>query len=458
GGGASGGVGSEKMTSNGRLILGDNLQVAKTLQAAILAGLQPAIDLAYLDPPFFTKAVQSGTLHLQLSENKTQNIPIMSFDDDGDFEDYLVQIAATIFSVKALLSEIGVLWLHLDYRAVHYVKILADAIFGGPEHLVNEIIWLYKSGGATKRRFARKHDTLLFYAVNPKSYKFFPRTEKSYNRNHKPYRFKGVKEYRDDLGWYTLVNMRDVWHIDMVGRTSAERTGYATQKPEELLKRILSSCTEEGDTVLDFFGGSGTTAAACVQMNRNWILCDSNPASIMTIESRILEMGTSFEVMRQLPLLDEAEIQAFLQSDDIPESRKERLRTVRFPKKQIAPVLQFDTYREEFSDGEKMRLRVSVIGYEIPGEALPVEPKNREIVAAATKAHPAQFVALLSAGFAGRAQCDEHFPDFFAPFAVSFRGEPLEFAIPTNANEEIGDILWIRAVDIFGNIIYRENV
>ena len=94
------------------------------------------------------------------------------------------------------------------------------------------------------------------YFRKSKKYYFKAQQEKSYNRGYKPYRFKGVKEYKDELGWYTMVNKKDVWQIDMVGRTSSERTGYATQKPEALLRQILDSCTEEGDLCADFFCGS----------------------------------------------------------------------------------------------------------------------------------------------------------------------------------------------------------
>jgi hypothetical protein len=118
--------------------------------------------------------------------------------------------------------------------------------------------------------------------------------EKSYNRGLKPYRFKGVKEYKDDTGWYTLVNMKDVWQIDMVGRTSAERTGYATQKPEALLSRIIESCTEEGDICADFFGGSGTLAAAADKMNRKWISCDVGKLAVVNSLKRMLDNKSEF--------------------------------------------------------------------------------------------------------------------------------------------------------------------
>ena len=187
-------------------------------------------------------------------------------------EEYLEMLVPRLYMIRELLKEDGCIWVHLDWHGVHYVKILLDEIFG-EKNFINEVIWHYKSGGVSKKYFARKHDTLLFYAKSA-DYYFKAQKEKSYNRNFKPYRFKGVEEYQDDLGWYTMVNMKDVWQINMVGRTSGERTGYATQKPEQLLERILESCTREGDLCADFFGGSGTLAAAADRMKRRWIYSD----------------------------------------------------------------------------------------------------------------------------------------------------------------------------------------
>ena len=160
-----------------------------------------------------------------------------------------------------------------------------DEIFGY-ENMRNEIIWKYKSGGSAKTHFSRKHDTILMYSKS-KKYSLNVPKEKSYNRDFKPYRFKGVKEYQDEYGWYTLVNMKDVWSIDMVGRTSSERNGYATQKPLELMKRIISSCTEKGDLVGDFFCGSGSFLKAANDMDRCWVGCDVETLALGTAKKRL---------------------------------------------------------------------------------------------------------------------------------------------------------------------------
>ncbi|MFS8541627.1 MAG: site-specific DNA-methyltransferase, partial [Tissierellales bacterium] len=152
---------------------------------------------------------------------------------------------------------------------------------------LNEIIWAYKSGGVSKRYYSRKHDNILVY-TKTKNYIFNPQKEKSYNRDFKPYRFKGVAEYKDEIGWYTLVNLKDVWQVDMVGRTSSERVNYATQKPEKLLERIILTSSDENSIVADFFAGSGTLGAVAERLNRRWIMSDKGDLSSITIYKRLL--------------------------------------------------------------------------------------------------------------------------------------------------------------------------
>jgi adenine specific DNA methylase Mod len=315
--------------ARGQLITGENLDVAKCLIAAPRdAGLceegqaataEPftqsdvfsfasAPRLVYMDPPFFTGRKHNAVVKTMNAAGKTEGKSITAFEDswnvgshrgDESFANYLTMLTARIMAIHSLLADDGVFWLHLDHHATAYAKILTDAVFGGSKHMINEIIWQYKSGGSSSRRFARKHDNLLFYAKDPKRYLFHAPQEQSYNRGRKPYRFKGVKEYRDEGGWYTMVNMRDVWQIDMVGRTAAERTGYATQKPEELLRRIVESCTDEGDLCADVFGGSGTLAAVAAKAGRNWISCDQNPLATEFAEARMQKIGKGFDLLVQ---------------------------------------------------------------------------------------------------------------------------------------------------------------
>ena len=134
--------------------------------------------------------------------------------------------------------------------------------------------------------FSRKHDTVLFYSRD-NSYYFKNQQEKSYNRGLKPYRFSGVKEYKDEIGWYTLVGTKDFWEIDMVGRTSSERIGYPTQKPEKLLERVITSCSPKNGIVADFFCGGGTTAAVAQRMGRRWIACDQSRVAAAITADRL---------------------------------------------------------------------------------------------------------------------------------------------------------------------------
>ncbi|HQC82295.1 MAG TPA: site-specific DNA-methyltransferase, partial [Bacillota bacterium] len=190
--------------SENMLARGDNLHFMKFLIDE--KDLLGKINLIYIDPPFFSKTHYGA--EIKLRSDKVKNIPIMkqkAYKDTWEegMEEYLRMLALRMMIIRELLSDEGCIWVHLDWHAVHYVKVLMDEIFG-EKNFVNEVIWHYKSGGASKRRFARKHDTLLFYGKTEKYY-FEPRKEKSYNREYKPYRFKGVKEYRDELGWYTMV-------------------------------------------------------------------------------------------------------------------------------------------------------------------------------------------------------------------------------------------------------------
>ena len=288
----------EAAAENGNLLLlGDNLSMMASITQQIAAGIIKPLNLVYMDPPYFSNRDPESRTKIKTQSGETY-VKAQAFTDtwtkrgtggsrSEGMNDYLSMLTPRIIAARELLSEDGVLWLHLDRRAVHYAKVMTDIVFGEGENLINEVIWSYKSGGSSSKRFSNKHDTLLFYAKNRRKYKFFPQEEKSYNRGLKPYRFKGVKEYRDDHGWYTIVNMKDVWEIPMVGRTAAERTGYATQKPEALLERIIFACTEEGDSCLDPFGGSGTLAAVCQKHGRKWISIDSNLAAIETAAKRL---------------------------------------------------------------------------------------------------------------------------------------------------------------------------
>ena len=264
---------------------GDNLIVIEKL---LKEGYREKIDLIYIDPPFLTKANYKGRIAVKNGEKK-ETIEHFAYKDtwENGLVSYLEMIYIRLYLMKELLSKKGTIYVHLDYRTVHYVKVLMDEIFD-EENFINEVIWAYKSGGVSKRYYSRKHDTILVYSKT-KDYIFNPQLEKSYNRGFKPYGFKGVKEYKDQIGWYTLVNLKDVWQIDMVGRTSKERVGYDTQKPEKLLERIILTSSNEDSIVADFFAGSGTTGIMAEKLNRKWIMADKGALSLAAVNKRLAE-------------------------------------------------------------------------------------------------------------------------------------------------------------------------
>lgn len=281
-----------------RLAQGDNLSYMKFLgQQENMSG---RLQLIYVDPPFFSMGKYQASIYADSPLlGKSRLMKAEAYDDswNRDLCGYLKMLTVRMLMMRELLSESGCVVIHLDWHVVHYVKIVMDEIFGR-SNFVNEIVWTYKSGGSSRKSFSKKHDVLLVYSKSH-GYKFNPLTEKSYNRDYKPYRFKDVKEYRDEKGWYTLVNMKDVWNIDMVGRTSGERTGYATQKPEKLMERIVEAFSDEGDICGDFFAGSGSFGAVCGRMNRRWIMCDSENIANSAQIARLAGAGGSFGVERQ---------------------------------------------------------------------------------------------------------------------------------------------------------------
>jgi site-specific DNA-methyltransferase (adenine-specific) len=206
----------------------------------------------------------------------------------GSLLAYLISMTLRVTEIRRVLKPTGSFYLHCDQTASHYLKLVLDSVFvarGGD--FLNEIAWCYKSGGASKRHFSRKHDVIFLYAKSAERYKFNYQQEKSYNRGLKPYHFKGVEEFKDEVGWYTMVGMKDYWNIDMVGRTSSERLGYPTQKPEKLLERIIEASSDKGDVVLDAYCGCGTTIAVAQRLGREWIGIDITYQAISLILSRL---------------------------------------------------------------------------------------------------------------------------------------------------------------------------
>ncbi len=255
-----------------RLFWGDNLHVMRQLPSE-------SIDLIYLDPPFF-----SGRNYNVIFGDQNE---LRSFSDiwEGGMPGYLIWLNARLYEMKRLLKKTGSIYVHCDWHASHYIKVEMDKIFGH-DNFLNEVVWCYKSGGASKKPFAKKHDILLFYGRS-RNFVFNTQREKSYMR-------EGSGEnpsqtyYRDESGRYTLVNAKDWWpEIGMLATSAHERIGYPTQKPEALLERAISASTNQGDVVADFFTGGGTTAAVAQRLNRRWIACDQSRVAVAITADRL---------------------------------------------------------------------------------------------------------------------------------------------------------------------------
>lgn len=272
------------------LYYGDNLEV---MQFLLKSGFREKLNLIYLDPPFFSLSDyrMKGT-----GTEKRGNVFSDFYERNQDA--YLNFLRPRLTLMRELLARNGSIFVHLDWHIVHYAKQLMDSIFGS-SNFRNEVIWHYYLGGKSKRFFARKHDTLLFYSKTDK-WKFNPLKVKrrlDYVPTL-PARSSSGKEIdtttgKDDIGWYSTVTADDVWEIPGVFNLSGEYTGFPTQKPIALLQRIIESTTDPGDFVADFFCGSGTTLEAAMAGGRKWIGCDSSPIAVNTSLTRIL--GSDFK-------------------------------------------------------------------------------------------------------------------------------------------------------------------
>lgn len=259
---------------------GDNLKLLAKLA-------DESVQLIYIDPPFNTGRVQTrggnstkrsetgNRLGFKGARYETVKKTVLSYDDD--FTDYWAFLEPRLEEAWRLLAETGTLYLHLDYREAHYAKVLLDALFGR-ESFLNEIIWAYDYGGKAKNRWPAKHDTILVYVKNPAAYYF-----DSTAVDREPYMAPGLvtpeKVARGKLP-------TDVWWHTIVSPTGKEKTGYPTQKPQGVLRRILQASSAEGDLVLDFFAGSGTTGAVADELGRRFILMDQNPEAIDVMKQR----------------------------------------------------------------------------------------------------------------------------------------------------------------------------
>lgn len=263
------------------LICDDNLTVMSTMPA-------DCVDLIYADPPFGTgqtrrlESIRTGT------GTRSRNgfggrryafevVSCMSYRDDMGLDQYLEFLFERLAEMHRVLRPTGSLYLHLDYRSVHYARLLMDEIFG-PDHFLNEIIWAYDYGGRARDKWPRKHDNILWYAksdhwtFNPDQIDRIPYMAPSLVGPEKAAQGKLPT---------------DVWWMTIVPTNSRERTGYPTQKPLRLLERIIRASSNPGDLVADFFCGSGTTGVAAAKLGRRYLLVDVNPVAVEIARERL---------------------------------------------------------------------------------------------------------------------------------------------------------------------------
>ena len=270
------------------VIAGDNLTVTATLP-------DESFRLVYLDPPFNTGRTQrrQTITTKQSADGARSGFKGRSYETikgtltqyDDRFADYWEFLEPRLMEAWRLLDGRGTLYLHLDYREAHYAKVVLDALFGR-DNFLNELIWAYDYGARATRKWPAKHDTILVYVKNPKSYHFDNAAV-----DREPYMAPGlVTPEKVERGKLPT----DVWWHTIVSPTGREKTGYATQKPEGILRRIIQASSAPDDWVLDFFAGSGTTGAVAASLGRRFVLVDENPDALATMRARLGE-GVVFE-------------------------------------------------------------------------------------------------------------------------------------------------------------------
>jgi DNA modification methylase len=277
--------------STGRVILGDNLAVLRSMP-------DEAADLIYVDPPFNTGKRQTLQRLKTIRDaegdrtgfggERYMTVRLGSHSFVDVFDDYLEFLEPRLCEMRRVLKRSGSLYVHLDPREVHYVKVLLDSLFGRGCFL-NEIIWAYDYGGRPRRRWPPKHDSILVYVRDPRRYYFDPD-----GAERVPYMAPGLVSPEKARRGKRLT---DTWWSTIVPTNGRERTGYPTQKPLAILRRIVASSSPPGGLVADFFAGSGTTGVAAHEAGRRFLLVDNNPEAIGVMKQRFESLNdVTFEV------------------------------------------------------------------------------------------------------------------------------------------------------------------
>jgi len=270
----------------------------------LIQSYRGSVQVVYLDPPFGTGDV----FHVRVNAHKKQ-IDIPAFSDRLGEREYLDWMRKILAGVRELLCESGSLYLHIDYRMSAKLRLVLDELFGA-QNFMNEIVWCYKSGGRSTRYYPRKHDTILFYRKSAKVYFDIA----SVGRPRGPEKRNHMRRSIDEEGricftirsagklytYYedTPVYPSDVWDdIEHLQQKDNERVGYATQKPEALLRRVILASSRPGDLVCDLFSGSGTTASAASKLGRRFLSLDASPCALYILRARQLQNASALSLL-----------------------------------------------------------------------------------------------------------------------------------------------------------------
>jgi len=279
-----------------KIVLADNLKYLKEIQ-------DNSIDLIYVDPPFNTKSTQKRTkIKTILSEDGLNGFGGNKYirENDGEYgsyedsyEDYIGFIKPRLEEAYRVLKSTGTIYVHLDWREVHYVKIEMDKIFER-DNFLNSIVWSYDYGAKSKKKWATKHDDILVYVKDKDNYTF------NYDKVPRvPYLAPALAGPAKAAMGKAIT---DVWWHTIVPTNSKEKQNYSTQKPLGILRRIVEVSSNEGDLCLDFFAGSGTFGAACVEFRRNFIMLDNNPQAFEVMKKRfekIDDLEVEYEIFQK---------------------------------------------------------------------------------------------------------------------------------------------------------------
>jgi len=269
--------------------LADNLDVLRELPTG-------SVDLIYIDPPFNTGKRQErrrmqvvhdedGGDRVGYQGKRYRTVDLGTSGWNDSFDDFMEFIVPRLEEAHRVLKAEGSFFLHIDYREVHYCRVVLDQIFGRA-CFQNEIIWAYDYGGRSKKKWSAKHDNILWYTRDPKKYTF------NYDEMDRiPYMAPGLVGKEKAARGKTPT---DVWWHTIVSPNGKEKTGYATQKPLGVLNRVIKVHSKPGDLVLDFFAGSGTTGESAAQHGRGFILVDNNPEAIEVMAKRLIRFRPEF--------------------------------------------------------------------------------------------------------------------------------------------------------------------